>query len=560
MQRQLEASRYLIPFIFLIFLFFVDCFVSCGLVAAVAPGMNLAEQADKQIIALGRRIYRQGRLGNGAPVEAFVMGDMKVLGTQFTCMNCHGRSGMGGAEGKTFTLAINSPALFAPRKAVYLERAAYTDKSLAAVIRTGIIPGGKKLSSAMPAYHLPDQAMTALIAYLKTLSSNFSPGLNKTSIHFATVISENVDPEDGKAMLSVVRKFFKDKNSRTRYEAKRREYGPFYQDYRNKAYRDWVLHVWTLHGPRNRWPDQLEQLYRQQPVFAMVSGMVEGAWRPVHQFCEQHEIPCLLPNTDFPGGVGGKDFYTLYFSEGLALEARVIAADIKTKRIKPHVVQVYRTAQQGSFGADIVRGVLGSTQGIKVSDWQLKRGEKFNWRELSRKAHQLGADNVILWLPTNELINAGEVSRAEVFPGSMYLSSSLLGGYFVEIPHIPGKQVQLVHPFNPPENQEVAFKRLQIWLDGRNISLQSRRILGQTYYACMILGKGLAHIKNHFYRDYFLDALDHGNAKAMFSINYPRLSYGPGQRYLAKGAYVYDLKFSSDKAAPTRGHWVVPGR
>jgi mono/diheme cytochrome c family protein len=508
-------------------------------------------------IALGRQIYRQGRLAGGKPVEAFVMGDMKVLGTQFICMNCHGRRGMGGAEGKTFTLAVNPAALFSPRKGIYLERAAYTDESLAGVLRTGKRTDGKKLSSAMPMYRLPESEMSALIAYLKTLSGSFSPGLTEDAIHFATVISDQSAPEAVKAMRLVLEKFFQDKNSRTRYEGKRQKYGPFYQHYRIKAYRDWALHIWQLHGSRESWQDQLANYYTQQPVFAMVSGMVDGAWAPVHEFCEQYEIPCLLPNTDVPGGVGSEDFYTMYFSEGLGLEARVIASAIKAKKTTSRVVQVFRAAHSGSFGADVVRRVLDPKVGVTVSDWVLASGEKFGWKELSRRIRITDADSVILWLPSKELENGGQVEN-EALPGPMYFSSSLLGSFFVGFPAIPGKQVKLAHPFNSPKNQEVAFKRLQLWLDSKKSFSGSRRVLGQTYYACMILGKGLAHIKNHFYRDYLLDALDHGNAKAMFSINYPRLSYGPGQRYLAKGAYIYDLPILTGKDGATEGHWIVP--
>ncbi|RUM38662.1 MAG: hypothetical protein DSY58_01850 [Desulfobulbus sp.] len=542
------------PFFVLSFFLGLSFVSPCCLWASDVQGEH--NKATEQI-ELGQQIYRQGRLASGEAVEAYVMGDMKVLGTQFACLNCHGRSGMGGAEGKTFTLAINPAALFTPRKGVYLERPAYTDETFAKVLRSGKVPGDKTLSAAMPVYQLPDREMAALTAYIKTLSSTFSPGVSEETIHFATVISDEIKPGAARSMLSVLERFFQDKNSRTRYENKRQKYGPFYQHYRIKAYRDWALHVFRLHGPRESWQRQLADYYRQQPVFAMVSGMVAGSWEPVHQFCEQNEIPCLLPNTDFPAAPGKSDFYTMYFSEGLGLEAKVIARSVAASGKEANILQVFSSRSGGSSGASSLRSIL-KQQGDAVTDWKLSNHEQFTWKELDHRVHGSAADAVVLWLTSRDLANAGPAVEREKFTGPLYLSSSLLGGFFVDFPEVSGRMAKVAHPFNPPEKQELIYKRLKVWLDSRGLKSEHRRIIGQSYYACMILGKGLAHIKNHFYRDYFLDALDHGNAKSIFSINYPRLSYGPGQRYLAKGAYIVEGTLQRDQISTLVSTWIVP--
>jgi len=49
----------------------------------------------------------------------------------------------------------------------------------------------------------------------------------------------------------------------------------------------------------------------------------------------------------------------------------------------------------------------------------------------------------------------------------------------------------------------------------------------------------------------FHDLLDHGERMAEYSGNYPRLSFGPEQRFLAKGAYLINLSDGADK-------WIVP--
>ena len=44
----------------------------------------------------------------------------------------------------------------------------------------------------------------------------------------------------------------------------------------------------------------------------------------MHEFCEQHALPCLFPNVEVPV-VADHDFYSLYFSKAVLLEAQLIA-------------------------------------------------------------------------------------------------------------------------------------------------------------------------------------------------------------------------------------------
>ena len=546
----------------LVFQFFLASFLLIASLSFVLTGPCSAtggtainsQENSSELIALGRRIYRQGILANGEPVEAHVMGDIEVLGTQFTCLNCHGRSGMGGGEGKTFTLAINPAALFAPRDSMYLERSAYDDESLAACIRQGETPEGTKLTPEMPTYDLPAREMTALIAYLKTLSGTFSPGLTNGEIHFATVVGDGINPADRIAMLAVMNSFFKDKNAKTRNEGKRSSRGPFYQTYRLKAYRKWVLHVWKLHGPPDTWTVQMDKYLKRQPVFALLGGMVQGPWHPIHTFCENREIPCLLPNTDQPGGIGTNDFYTLYFSEGLRLEARVIATDLIRQKRPVRVLQVYAGGSRGKFGALSFTNAIDTSRLISVKNRQLEQGEVFSQEKMSTQIRESAADSVILWLSAKAITLVDFAELKKMIKGQVYLSSTLLDKISPRFLDRLETKVKLAHPFILPKNRQAVFKRITPWLRSRKIPLERRRILGQTYYACMMLGEGLMHIKRHFYRDYLMDALDHGNAKAIFSINYPRLSYGPGQRYLAKGAFI--LQKNDD--GKTSATWIVP--
>lgn len=287
-------------------------------------------------------------------------------------------------------------------------------------------------------------------------------------------------------------------------------------------------------------------------------GGLSRGWEPVHAFCEQNEIPSLLPNTDYPGGIGTDDFYTLYFSEGLHLEARVLAADLAGLKQPVRVLQVYRPGENGQFGAESLQETVARIEGVSLTEWALEEGVQMRRAELLGRVREAGAETVVLWLPREELAGLSVEGGEQEVAADLYLSSSLLGGIFAPVPSALGKRLKVVHPFVLPQDQEVVFRRVQIWLKNKNIAADDPRVLGQTYYACMILGEGFMHIKRHFYRDYLLDALDHGNAKSIYTVNYPRLSYGPGQRYLAKGAYIIDYSEVGSDKSPAPATWIVP--
>ena len=170
----------------------------------------------------------------------------------------------------------------------------------------------------MPRYRLDAASMTALIGYLKGLTSGPFPGVTSDTLHFVTIITPDADPIAKGAVLQVLRQFFADKNAGYRGESR-----PM-QSTRGVMYRvsrRWSLHVWELTGPPDTWERQLQRHAAETPVFAILSGLGGRTWAPVHRFCEAAALPCVLPNVDLPV-VAEQDFYSVYFSRGVLLEAR----------------------------------------------------------------------------------------------------------------------------------------------------------------------------------------------------------------------------------------------
>ena len=184
----------------------------------------------------------------------------------------------------------------------FRNRAAYDDATLARVIKTGISVDGVELGLIMPRYELDDRNMAALVAYLRQLSTQPPPGVDGPIVQLATTIAPNQDPARTKAMLDVLDACLAD-----RFPAKNIR-----------------ISAWRLTGNAETWNEQLRQQNAKTPAFALLSGLGGTQWEPVHAFCERERMPCLFPNVDAPGA-DKEEMYNFYFSEGVALEAKVAA-------------------------------------------------------------------------------------------------------------------------------------------------------------------------------------------------------------------------------------------
>ncbi len=504
----------------------------------------------------GARLYRDGRLASGEPLRATVGEGVEVAGAQAACARCHRRSGLGGSEGSRSIRPIAGRLLFEPpdpaslpRSRTAVPRPVYDRAALARALREGVDPTGRRLDPLMPRYELGDEAVAQLEAHLRSLAPATQPGVSDAEIHFATVVAPDVDPAKSRAMLDVLHTFFADKNAGTRSEVRRKAAGAMRMQ---KAYRRWALHVWELAGPPDTWRAQLEAHYARQPVFALLGGIGAGTWRPVHEFCEGREIPCLFPDVDFPV-VSGENHYSIYYSRGVTLEAEVLATHLAggTEPIGP-VFQVFRGEALGGGPARTLREAL-ARRGIATVDRIPREAVPSSafWRDLLREAQ---GRPLVLWLDGDELAELPGVDEAP--PAGIYLSASLLA---MRRPPLPGswlEHTRLAWPFAITPGWEEPLVRMKLWLRARNIPVGDERAQANAYFAASTVGEVLMEMVDNFSRDYLIERIEHMTGRSLFPSVYPRLSLGPGQRFASKGAYV--ARFSPDGKLVADGEWIVP--
>jgi len=521
---------------------------------ATVPSPARAQAGDP--VREGMRIYMDGRLSSGEAVTAIVQGDVPVDGTQFTCVSCHRRSGMGAIEGQRVVSAVTGPELFEERSGGYAPRPAYTPETLAVALRQGVDPAGRALDPLMPRFELPDPDMAALIAFLRQLGAAASPGVTDEEIHFATIIAPGADPERERAMLGVLETFFTEKNRETRAEERRAAVGPFYLEYKNLAFRRWVLHVWRLEGSPGTWGSQLDARYAAEPVFAALSGLGVGEWRPVHEFCERRALPCVLPNTELPPLDHDGDYYSFYFFKGVTIEAEAIARHLREGGPEGGVLQVFREGPTGSTAAAALREALGRDGSRPVTDWSVTAPDELSPQRLDERLAKAEARVLVLWLGQADLALLGGDAPPDA--ERLYVSSVLLESALAAIPEGLRPNGFAAQPYSLSRERDGRGIRVNAWLRARGIESPHALIQSQTWFACRMVGQGLAHIKRNFFRDYLIDTMDHAEAMAPYSVHHPRLSFGPGQRILSKGCYVVPLGSGPEGILEPQAAWIVP--
>jgi hypothetical protein len=533
-----------------------------ALLLLLSPVAALA--APPPSTAAGARIFRDGLLPAGKPLGGQREGGVDVEGVAAACATCHRRSGLGSWEGQSVVPPITGKYLFrsgarnvedvdAPHVLGYVpNRQAYTDKTLARAIRHGVDQQGRKLSFLMPRYPLDEATMASLIAYLKGLAAGPVPGVDQDTLHFATIVTPDADPVARRGMLDVLRQFFADKNAGYRGESRpmKSTRGVMY-----RVNRKWQLHVWELSGPPETWEGQLRTRLAAEPVFAVVSGIGGRTWAPVHRFCEESALPCLLPNVELPVDAE-QDFYTVYFSRGVLLEARLVARKLREAQASMGLRRVIQVVREGDVGEEAARALQAARPaiGLPTETRRIASGDAPG-RIADALAGVGPGDAVVLWVRGADL----KALPAGPPPASAVYVSGLLGG--LENAPLPAEwraTTHLTYPFDLPEQRKVRMSFPFGWFKVRDIPVVAERVQTDTYLACVILSETVGHMLDSFVRDYLVERVEVMLSHRQVNGYYPRLGLAPGQRFASKGAYVVHLVGAQGTRVAPEGDWTVP--
>jgi hypothetical protein len=336
--------------------------------------------------------------------------------------------------------------------------------------------------------------------------------------------------------------------------------------------RDWVLDVWELQGAPETWAGQLDAKYKQQPVFALISGITNGTWEPVQEFCQRNAVPCWFPSVPLPGGK--ESFYSLYFSQGVFLEAGVLAKYLsgKTSDKPKRLVQVHRDDYVGNNAGKALAKAL-SKSGIAVED-RILGGDGLQ-KTLSTLT---GKDAIMFWLNRADLAELGRLTAPS--KGAIYFSSVLAGGE-QGIPPTWKGLANLVYPYELPDQREGNLSYFHSWLKQKNIALVDEPLQSEVFFTVDFLTDTIGEMLDNLYRDYLVERAENmlsrrelskgeqvsrerqmwgvGNkspAKQVGTTIYPHLGLGALQRFASKGGYI--VSFGEGGKLLAESDWIVP--
>ena len=560
----------------------LPCIAACLLLvlplSIYAASPHPVDLPNEEIMRLGERMYIQGILPSGAPMPAFIRGDVEVDSSAFSCSSCHLRAGLGSFEGGVVTPPTTGNKLYKPyrrppslddipdraARQVYaktlVERPPHTRESLAKALRFGTGATGQALNDVMPRYPLSDQDMSILISYLERLSSEPSPGASSTEFRFATIITDDVSQDERQALLVPLQTFIARKNQQMGMynDFKKLGYSPTAE--MKYAFRRASLDVWELKGPPESWPRQLASYYKNNPVFAVLGGISNSDWRPIHEFCETERIPCLFPITDFPV-VSDSGWYTYYFNKGYAQEGDAVARYLNRMESLHPETSILQLVQDSPAGRALTEGFQKAWNDLErpaVTTIRLSAGQLQDKAALAGLLKLHKPQVLLLWTDGQLLPELPALMDRLVAPGIVFASSSYLGSKTTAIAEGIRDRVYISYPYRltpyvGPKtggyDSKVPVLASARDFGNRRIASRSTTMLQQATL------QGLNLIYDNLYRDHLLDVMS--NQMDVIVRDYERLSFGPGQRFASKGCYIIQLGPGAEPALLPRSEWVI---
>jgi hypothetical protein len=499
--------------------------VTASLIGLLLLAATLPAHAAEDRVEAGRRIYEQGLALDGTPLQATSVGDSRLSGAMAACIACHRRSGMGSREANLVVSPVTGPILFAktaqtwpqrpgraPQQVAPLRqdsRDAYDDASLVRAIRDGIDPNGRPLDPLMPRYAIADADAAALIAYLRGLSAAPVPGLARGVLHLATIVTPDADPARSAVVIETLSTW-----------ARSGALGGIPLE----------LQVWKLEGPPTGWTDQLHGLYGRRPVYAIVSGAGRAQWAPVRDFCERAAVPCLFPIVDLAPSDPG-DFYTLYLSRGVPLEARMLARHLGELEPRPARVLQLVADEAGAAAARLLADEFAGTA-IETRIW---------------RADSPGAaiedlqpgDTLVGWLRPAQVKALAE-ARPQGVPGArIVFSAQLAPPEKTVLPLAWRRDARWVSAHSDPARVHgKGVLGLAPWASHMKLPLEQDALLAEIYAATYFFGDALARMRGQWSREFLLETLETAHYTRPAGSAYFSLSLAPGQREAAKAGHL----------------------
>jgi hypothetical protein len=253
--------------------------------------------------------------------------------------------------------------------------------------------------------------------------------------------------------------------------------------------------------------------------------------------------------------VADQDFYSLYFSRGVLLEADLIADRIRKPadgRPITSVVQIYRTGDSGEAAARALAAAL-KPAGVAVRSLALSaHGEDSRLADALRGTSAAGA--LVLWLRPEDIAALGE---APPNISTVYMSGLMGGLEHTPLPAGWRSRSWIAYPLDLPDRSRVRVNLPLEWFTIRHIPVVAEQVQLDTYLACGVLAESVGHMADVFVPEYLVERAEEMLERRLMTGAYPRLTLSEGERFASKGGYIVQFAGSGTQMIADRD-WTVP--
>ena len=500
-----------------------------------------AQKTERRPLTLeerrGKALYLRGESSSGKEITA-LLGDLDVPASTLTCAGCHGARAEGKTEGGVTAGNLTWSNLVKSYGHTHdsgRQHGAFTENSFIRALTSGVDPANNKLAVAMPIYHMPQQDMSDLIAYLKRVETDLDPGLTDDTIVVGTLLPEKGALTGlGQAMEDVLQAYFKEVNSTG---------GVFHRK----------IELQVLNGKPSATVANMKHLIDDQHVFAIVSGLTAGAEDGVATLSRESEVPLIGPSTLLPERTLPLNRYVFYLLPGLKEQARSLVNFAAKKRGSPKVAIV---AAETEFNRVIAEA---------VADQARKRG----WTEITNIHYSDANENLARriaelqekQIDTVFLLGSApdtaaffrEATVAEWMP-EVYLLGSLIGRDAPElVPSIMKDRVYLAFPTIPADVSPAGAAEYSELLQRNKLSSTHAAAQASAIAAAKILVHALELCGKDLSRERLITTLE-----GLYEYDtglMPRITFGPNRRIGVLGAYIITID-PQKKLFPATAEWV----
>lgn len=509
-----------------------------GRAAAAGPGRPLTERERA-----GKRIFLHGESPSGGGISARIGGDAVLPATALPCASCHGSDGLGRPEGGADPGRLLWSHLVRASGHVHEDgrrHGAFDARSLARAVRDGTDPAGNALAPAMPRFSMSSEDLASLVSYLKVLERDFDPGVSDKVVRIGTVLPTRGRLASlGEAVRGVLA------GSLGALDAEGGLHG-----------RRVVLEVAAYDPDRESGLAAAERLLARGDVFALVSGFTPAAEEEIAALAEREKVPLVGPLTSFTRAADPANTQVFYVGAGLAEQARALARwAASERRVEPgHAAIVHAAdaplAQAAAAGkAELEKRGAGQTAVFARPAGSLDPG-------LVPSLRAAGATTVLFLGPDEDVAAFGRAAAEAGYAPELLLSGTLSARAAVALPAAFAGKVHLAYGALPSDETPAGSRLLaDARARGKGKAGESYRTAQLSALAAAeVLAEALRRTGRHLTREKLTESLE---ALYRFETGVvPPLTFGPGRRVGALGAYVVAVDLEKHGFLPVSG-WIA---